>query len=71
MRFAAAQPNEMWQSDATHWRLADRTDVEILNWLDDHSRYLLQRPPIGPSPATTWSRSSSTSSAITARRRAR
>lgn len=41
LRFQAAQPNEMWQSDATHWRLADRTDVEILNWLDDHSRYLL------------------------------
>ena len=40
-RFAAAQPNECWQSDFTHWRLADGTDVEILNWLDDHSRYLL------------------------------
>ena len=36
-----AQPNEMWQSDFIHWRLADGTDVEILNWLDDHSRYLL------------------------------
>jgi transposase InsO family protein len=40
-RFEAAQPNETWQSDVTHWRLADGTDVEILNWLDDHSRYLL------------------------------
>ena len=40
-RFAAAQPNECWQSDFTHWHLADGTDVEILNWLDDHSRYLL------------------------------
>jgi transposase InsO family protein len=40
-RFAAAQPNECWQSDFTHWRLADGTDVEILNWLDDHSRMLL------------------------------
>ncbi len=40
-RFEAAQPNECWQSDFTHWRLADGTDVEILNWLDDHSRYLL------------------------------
>lgn len=40
-RFEAAQPNEMWQSDFTHWRLADGTDVEILNWLDDHSRFLL------------------------------
>ena len=40
-RFLAAQPNECWQSDFTHWRLADGTDVEILTWLDDHSRYLI------------------------------
>ena len=40
-RFQADQPNECWQSDFTHWTLADGTDVEILNWLDDHSRYLL------------------------------
>ena len=40
-RFEAAQPNECWQSDFTHWQLADATDVEILNWLDDHARYLL------------------------------
>jgi transposase InsO family protein len=41
VRFSADQPNETWQSDFTHWTLADRTDVEILNWLDDHSRLLL------------------------------
>jgi transposase InsO family protein len=40
-RFAADQPNESWQSDFTHWPLADGSDTEILNWLDDHSRYLL------------------------------
>lgn len=40
-RFEALQPNETWQSDFTHWRLADGTDIEILNWLDDHSRFLL------------------------------
>ena len=40
-RFAASQPNECWQSDFTHWPLADGTDIEILSWLDDHSRYLL------------------------------
>ncbi|MEG2778996.1 MAG: IS481 family transposase [Aurantimicrobium sp.] len=40
-RFAALQPNETWQSDFTHWRLADGTDIEIINWLDDHSRLLL------------------------------
>jgi transposase InsO family protein len=41
IRFEAHQPNETWQSDFTHWRLADGTDVEIINWLDDHSRFLL------------------------------
>jgi transposase InsO family protein len=41
IRFAAHQPNETWQSDFTHWTLADGTNVEILNWLDDHSRLLL------------------------------
>lgn len=41
LRFEAAQPNECWQSDVTHWRLADGCEVEILNWLDDHSRLLL------------------------------
>jgi len=40
-RFEAAQPNETWQSDFTHWALADGTDTEIISWLDDHSRYLL------------------------------
>jgi transposase InsO family protein len=37
-RFAATQPNERWQADVTHWQLADGTDVEILNIIDDHSR---------------------------------
>jgi len=41
IRFEAAQPNETWQADFTHWRLADGTDMEILNWLDDHSRFLI------------------------------
>lgn len=41
IRFEAHQPNETWQSDFTHWRLADGTDIEIINWLDDHSRFLL------------------------------
>jgi transposase InsO family protein len=39
IRFQAELPNEMWQVDATHWRLADSSDVEILNLLDDHSRF--------------------------------
>lgn len=37
-RFQAAQPNERWQADITHWQLADGTGVEILNIIDDHSR---------------------------------
>src|SRR6202012_5884232 len=40
-RFEMAQPNEMWQSDFIHCSLLDGSDVEVLNWLDDHSRYLL------------------------------
>jgi transposase len=40
-RFEADLPNECWQSDFTHWRLADGTDTEIVIWLDDHSRYVL------------------------------
>ncbi len=41
IRFQADLPNECWQSDFTHWPLADGTDTEIITWLDDHSRYLL------------------------------
>ena len=38
VRFEADQPNERWQLDITHWALADGTEVEILNQIDDHSR---------------------------------
>ena len=46
IRFEAEQPNETWQSDFTHYRLTnpDATpgvDVEVLTWLDDHSRMAL------------------------------
>ncbi|WP_250033637.1 DDE-type integrase/transposase/recombinase [Paractinoplanes maris] len=46
IRFAAEQPNECWQADFTHYRLTrpdgrPGTDVEILSWIDDHSRYAL------------------------------
>ena len=58
IRFQAAQPNETWQSDFTHWRLADGSDVEILNWLDDHSRYLISctthTPVTGDDVVTTF-----------------
>jgi transposase InsO family protein len=41
LRFEADLPNECWQTDFTHWALADGTDTEILSWIDDHSRYAL------------------------------
>lgn len=41
VRFAADLPNEMWQTDFTHVRLADGTDTEVLTFLDDHSRFVL------------------------------
>lgn len=40
-RFVADAPNERWQLDITHYRLADDTDVEVLNIIDDHSRLCL------------------------------
>jgi transposase InsO family protein len=40
-RFEATLPNEMWQSDMTHWHLGDGTGVEIINYLDDCSRVAL------------------------------
>ena len=58
IRFQADQPNETWQADFTHWRLADGTDAEILSWLDDHSRYALSvtahRPVTGPAVVRTF-----------------
>ena len=41
VRFQADLPNEMWQSDFTHWPLADGSTTEIITWLDDCSRYAL------------------------------
>jgi len=38
VRFEASLPNERWQADATDWHLADGAKVEILNFVDDHSR---------------------------------
>ena len=40
-RFQAPAPNSCWQSDMTHWHLTHTAGVEIISWLDDHSRYLL------------------------------
>ncbi|HVX53176.1 IS481 family transposase [Nocardioides sp.] len=45
IRFQAAMPNETWQSDFTHYPLTDTKTfpkgVEVITWLDDHSRYAL------------------------------
>jgi transposase InsO family protein len=41
LRFEAAMPNETWQSDFTHYRLDDGSDVEVISWLDDCTRYAL------------------------------
>ncbi len=58
IRFQAAQPNETWQADFTHHRLANGTDIEILTWLDDHSRYALSvtahKPVTGSIVAETF-----------------
>jgi transposase InsO family protein len=52
IRFAAELPNECWQADFTHYELADGSDVEILCFIDDHSRYALSvtahAPVTGP-----------------------
>ena len=58
VRFEAAVPNECWQSDFTHWVLAEGSGCEILTWLDDHARYALsvtaQRVVTGPAVAETF-----------------
>jgi transposase InsO family protein len=41
IRFQADMPNERWQADITHWKLIDGTEVEILDVIDDHSRFLI------------------------------
>jgi transposase InsO family protein len=46
IRFAAAMPNQTWQSDFTHYRLTrpdgrPGADSEIITWLDDCTRYAL------------------------------
>jgi transposase InsO family protein len=51
-RFAAELPNECWQSDMTHWSLAEGTDVEIVNFLDDHSRYCIASVALPVTKAT-------------------
>ena len=80
VRFEAEQPNQTWQADFTHHRLQDGTvhlthrggirrteqgtDVEILTWLDDCSRYALSvtahRPVTGPIVLATFGKAAAT-----------
>lgn len=41
LRFESELPNETWQADITHWRLADGSAVDILDFIDDHSRVVV------------------------------
>ena len=53
-RFEASAPNELWQTDATHWVIASG-EIEILTFLDDHSRLVTACRAV-PSATTdnTW-----------------
>jgi transposase InsO family protein len=63
IRFQADLPNECWQADFTHFRLTRHdgcpgSEVEILSWLDDCSRYALSVTPhlrvTGPDVVATF-----------------
>ncbi len=47
IRFEAEMPNERWQADISHWKLEDGSDVETLNVIDDHSRFLVASHAMG------------------------
>jgi hypothetical protein len=57
LRFAAGLLNGCWQSDFIHWDLAGGVGVEIVTWLDDHSRYALSviARPVRVRPVYEWS----------------
>jgi transposase InsO family protein len=52
IRFEADLPNECWQSDMTHWSLANDTHVEIVNFIDDHSRLCVASSAVPVTRAT-------------------
>ena len=52
IRFAAELPNETWQSDMTHWALGDGSPVEIVNFIDDHSRLCVASVALAVTKAT-------------------
>lgn len=40
-RFEAHLPNETWQAGMAHWALADGTEVETLDFVDDYCRMVV------------------------------
>ena len=50
VRFAAEQPNERWQTDLTHWTLADGTDVEVIKSRSSSRGHQLDRRPFPALP---------------------
>ncbi len=53
VRFEAQLPNQCWQSDVTHWRLAGGTEAHIVNFLDDHSRLAVASEVLASASAPT------------------
>jgi hypothetical protein len=59
LRFEAELPNQMWQTDFTHYRLPGRrtpgSDVEVLNFLDEYNHRRPHRSlPHRATPATVY-----------------
>jgi Integrase core domain len=53
--FSAERANQCWQIDATKWRLADRSLVEIINIIDDCTRLAVTSVAVSScTTATTW-----------------
>ena len=52
IRFQADLPNECWQSDMTHWTLTGDIGVEIVNFIDDHSRLCIASVALPVTKAT-------------------
>jgi transposase InsO family protein len=58
-RFVAEFVNEMWQTDATHTALADGSETDVVNIIDDHSRlcvasYAVDGSTTGPDAWTAF-----------------
>lgn len=55
LRFEYEHPNECWQIDATEWHFADGQIAQIMDVLDDHSRYsVAARAVDGATAEAAW-----------------